>query len=513
MLEKLVRKYRLGGRNMADLLEMKNITKTFPGVIALDEVEFNLKSGETHILLGENGAGKSTLMKVLSGAYDNEEGTIYFQGEEAEINTPEDAFEYGINVIYQELQLTNHMSIYENIFLGREFSTNFKFIDRQKLIDKTEEVMDFVGLEADPSTLVKNLTVAQKQLVEIAKALAFDANVIVFDEPTATLTDTETERLFNIIHQLKEDGLGLIYISHRLEEFKEVGDRCTVLRDGKYIDTVELEDTNKDKLINMMVGEELEQTHQKQISSSTEEQVLEVKNISYEDQVKDVSLDLRKQEILGIAGLVGAGRTELAKTIIGEYPKEEGEIYIRGEEAVIDSPAEAIKNGIIYLSEDRQKEGLFLGHSVRKNITISSLEKIKQNKLLQNKKEKNLSQNLVNQLNIRTPSTETKTLSLSGGNQQKVVIAKGLCKEADIYIFDEPTRGIDVGAKEEIYEIMEDMVKEGASLIMISSEIPELMRMSDRILVMYEGESAGIYNNNEELTKKDILAAAVGEGN
>lgn len=496
---------------MANLLEMENITKSFPGVKALDDVQFVLKEGETHVLLGENGAGKSTLIKVLSGAYQQDEGLIKIGGEEADIESPVDAFSYGVNVIYQEFNLAPNLPICENIYLGRELVQGGGFVNKSDAREKTREVMEFVGLDEDPNTEVRNLTVAQRQLVEVCKALAFEANIIVFDEPTATLTDSETERLFEIIKNLKADGLGIIYISHRLDEFREVGDRVTVLRNGKYIDTLNLENSTKDQLISMMVGKELGEREIRETSKSTAKPVLEVENLSYEDEVKDVSFTLKEQEILGVAGLVGAGRTELAKTVIGEYSKEEGRVKLNGEEVKITSPADAMQNGIFYLSEDRKEEGLFLGHSVKKNITISSLEKVQNKILIDKKEEREISNDLIDKLNIKTPSGETRTVSLSGGNQQKVVVAKGLCNEANIYIFDESTRGIDVGAKEEIYKIIEELVREGDSIIMISSEIPELMRIADRILVMYHGKAVNIFDNDKDLSKQKILSAAMGE--
>lgn len=498
---------------MANLLEMENITKTFPGVKALDSVQFELKEGETHVLLGENGAGKSTLIKVLSGAYQQDEGSVKIRGETVDIENPVDAFSYGVNVIYQEFNLAPNLPIYENIYLGREITTGAGFVNKQDAIEQTKNVMDFVGLDKDPSVKVKELTVAQRQLVEVCKALAFEAEIIVFDEPTATLTDSETDRLFEIIKDLKEDGIGIIYISHRLEEFEEVGDRVTVLRNGKYVDTVDLANTTKDELIGMMVGKELGKRERRESSKSTGQSVLKVENLQYKNEVNDVSFELKEQEILGVAGLVGSGRTELAKTIIGEYPKDGGSIELYGDKIEIGSPSSALSNGIFYLSEDRKEEGLFLGHSVKKNITISSLSKVQKNALLSNNKERRICQELIDKLNIKTPSSETKTVSLSGGNQQKVVVAKGLCNEANIYIFDESTRGIDVGAKEEIYSIMEELIQAGDSIIMISSEIPELMRIADRILVMYHGKAVDIFENNSELTKQEILSAAMGEVN
>ncbi|MFW6030652.1 MAG: sugar ABC transporter ATP-binding protein [Halanaerobiales bacterium] len=497
---------------MSQLLEMKNVTKIFPGVKALDKVNLSLSAGKTHILLGENGAGKSTLIKVLSGAHQPEEGDIYINGEKATITDPSDAFKYGISVIYQEFQLAPNLTIYENIFLGRELTNSLNFINKKETIDKTKEVMEFVGLDVSPETLVKDLSVAQKQMVEITKALVFDSNIIVFDEPTATLTDKETKRLFEIIHQLEEEGIGIIYISHRLEEFKEIGEKCTVLRDGKHIDTVKLADTSKEKLVNLMTGRKIEKEKDRLNICSPEQKILEVKNLSYKEEVKDVSFDLCKQEILGIGGLVGAGRTELAKTLMGEYTKDSGEIYLKNKKVELDSPAEAIKNDLFYLSEDRKDEGLFLGHSVKDNITVSSLSRFTKKGVMKNKHEEQVCNDLIEKLDIKTPNMHNKTLTLSGGNQQKVVIAKGLCKQAQIYIFDEPTRGIDVGAKEEIYEIMDQLIQDGSSIIVISSDLPELLRISDRIMVMADGHLVDTFINDEDLSQQEILSAAVGGG-
>ncbi len=494
------------------LLEMKNITKVFPGVKALDKVNLNLNAGKTHILLGENGAGKSTLIKVLSGAHQPEEGEIYIDGKKAVIANPSDAFKYGISVIYQEFQLAANLTIYENIFLGRELTNSFNFINKRKTIAKTEEMMKFVGLDLTANTLVRDLTIAEKQMVEITKALVFDADIIVFDEPTATLTDKETTRLFEIIHQLEEEGIGIIYISHRLKEFEEVGERCTILRDGKYIDTVELAETSKEELVNLMTGRKLDKGKKRCNICFPDKKILEVDNLSYQDKVKDVSFYLCEKEILGISGLVGAGRTELVKTLIGEYSKDSGKIKLNNREVELNSPADAIKNNLFYLSEDRKDEGLFLGHSIRNNITISSLQRVTKKGVLKNRHEEEICDNLIEQLNIKTPNMHTEALTLSGGNQQKVVIAKGLCRQAQIYIFDEPTRGIDVGAKEEIYEIMDKLIQDGSSIIMISSDLPELLRISDRIMVMADGRLVDTFTNDEDLSQQEILSAAVGGG-
>ncbi len=497
---------------MSRLLEMKNITKLFPGVKALDKVNLNLKAGKTHILLGENGAGKSTLIKVLSGAHQPEEGEIYIDGSKVTINSPSDAFKYGISVIYQEFQLAPNLTIYENIFLGREITNSFNFINKKETIARTNEMMQFVGLDISSNTLVKDLSIAEKQMVEITKALVFDSDIIVFDEPTATLTDKETKRLFEIIHQLEKEGIGIIYISHRLKEFEEVGEKCTILRDGKYIDTVELAETTKEELVNLMTGRKVDRDKKRCNICFPDKKILKAENLSYKGKVKNVSFHLCEKEILGVSGLVGAGRTELMKTLIGEYSKDSGKTYLNGREVELDSPADAIDNNIFYLSEDRKDEGLFLGHSIRKNITISSLNRVTNKGMLKKRHEEEICEDLIEQLNIKTPNMHTEALTLSGGNQQKVVIAKGLCRQAQIYIFDEPTRGIDVGAKEEIYSIMDKLVEDGSSVIMISSDLPELLRISDRIMVMADGELVDTFINGENLSQQDILSAAVGGG-
>lgn len=492
------------------LLEMRNVSKRFPGVLALDNVSFCLIPGEVHVLLGENGAGKSTLIKILSGAYAKTQGEILIQGQKAEINGPTDAFKYGISVIYQEFNLNPYMPIYENIFLGKEFITKSGLIDKRKAVEETKRISEVVGLSASPTSLVKNLSVAQKQLVEIAKAIVSDAKIVVFDEPTATLTESEIEKLFQIINGLKRKGVGIIYISHRLREFREIGDRCTVLRDGRCVGTVELSQVTEDDLIRMMVGRAVDFNKRKASCASTEV-VLEVRNLCYNDVLSSISFDVRKGEILGISGLVGAGRTELAKCVIGEYRKTSGEVYLNDRLLRISSPSDAIAQGIVYLSEDRRSEGLILRHDVKSNISLPALGKIVVRGLLSRAKERGHVNSLVGRLSIKTPNLEAPAQDLSGGNQQKVIIAKWLFRGAEVYIFDEPTRGIDVGAKEEIYRIMETLVRDGASIIMISSDLVEILRMSDRILVMRQGRAVAVLENEEELAEEDVLAYEIGE--
>lgn len=492
------------------LLEMKDICKEFPGVRALNHVDFGLHQGEVHVLLGENGAGKSTLMKILSGAYPKTSGEIRIDGNPVMINGPRDAFRHGISMIYQEFNLNPHAPIYENIFLGREPIGKGGFIARDSMIAATAELCERVGLSRSPTTLVKELSVAEKQLVEIAKAVAFDSKIMILDEPTATLTEAEIAKLFGIIRSLKAKGVGIIYISHRLSELREIGDRCTVLRDGESVGTVGLDQVTEDDLIRMMVGRKVELSRRDK-SYATDNVALSVRDLSYGELLKEISFDLYKGEILGVSGLVGSGRTELAKCIIGDYSRSAGEIYIGGQLVKINSPAEAIRHGIVYLSEDRKGEGLILIQDVKKNICLPALEKVLTGGLINEKEENRCASELVDQLDIRTPSISTPVKNLSGGNQQKTVVAKWLFSDASVYIFDEPTLGIDVGAREEVYSIMEELVENGSSILMISSDLVEILKMSDRVLVMCEGRAVTMLENNTSLTQEEILGYEIGE--
>ena len=491
------------------LLKMKGICKEFSGVRVLNEVQLEVKSGEVHVLLGENGAGKSTLIKILSGAYTKTSGEIIINNEPAYINGPTDAFRYGVGVIYQEFNLNPYMSIYENLFLGKEHVNQLGFIDRKRSIREADKVLTRVGLEVTPVKLVKDLSVAQMQLVEIAKAIMYDVQILVFDEPTATLTDNETEKLFTIIEELKAHGVGIIYISHRMNELKKIGDRCTVLRDGDLIDTVVLNEVEDNDLIKMMVGRKVEFS-KKTESYARDEEMLRVDKLYYADILKDVAFSIKKGEILGVAGLVGSGRTEMAKCIIGEYPATRKEIFIRGKKTSIKSPFDAIRNGIVYLSEDRKTEGLILKHDVLTNTTLPALDKLVRLGLINLSNEKEYGSSLVRRFNIKTHGLNTLIRNLSGGNQQKVVVAKWVNTGADVYIFDEPTRGIDVGARQAIYNIMEELAQEGASIIMISSDLVEVLRMSDRILVMHQGRVAACLDNTYDLSQETILRYAIG---
>lgn len=490
------------------LLEVKNVCKSFPGVQALENVNFSLKKGEVHALIGENGAGKSTLIKILSGAYHLDSGEIYVNGQQVTIENPRKAFDLGITVIYQELNLNPFLPIYENVFLGREFRNKVGFLNCSKAIKETKILLTQCGLNVSPKTSVKDLGVAQKQLVEIAKAMSLDANIIIFDEPTSALSDTEIECLFSRIKELKKAGCGIIYVSHRLEEIFAIADRCTVLRDGEYIGTRDVKGIEIKELINMIVGRKFSESKRTE-TYACQESVLKVEGLDYKNILKKIRFELKKGEILGIAGLMGSGRTELAKCIIGEFRKTHGDVYLNNTLISIRSVNEALKHGIVYLSEDRRREGLFLKHHVKTNMTISSLVNIVSKRLLSFKKEVTVCSDLKNKLMIKTPSLATLAKNLSGGNQQKVVIARWLLTKAQVFIFDEPTRGIDVGAKDEIHKIMEKLVQEGASIMMISSEIPEILKMSDRIMIMRFGNVEATLDNHN-LTQEDILHYAIG---
>jgi len=469
---------------------MEGIEKRFPGVHALKNVNFELKPGEVHALVGENGAGKSTLMKVLTGVYKKDGGRIIYKGKEVDIPNPRVAQEMGISIVYQDLNLMPHLTVAQNIFIGREPRRKkfLFFLDEDEINRKTKELLNMLHMKIDPDIKVSNLTIGKQQMVEIAKALSFNSEVIIFDEPTAALSEAETEELFNIIRKLKNQGIGIIYISHRLEELKKIADRVTVMRDGQYIGTVNMNETSLDEIINMMVGREIYETLREKEVEDDSEIVLEVRNLKRGKEIKDVSFKLRKGEILGFAGLVGAGRTEVARAIFGADPIDSGEIYVKGKKIHIKSPSDAIKHGIAYLSEDRKRYGLMLDLDVKTNIILPSIKEfLSYLGFINSKKEDKVCNNYIDRLKIKTPSLKQKVKNLSGGNQQKIIVAKWLLRNCDILIFDEPTRGIDVGAKNEIYKLLNELVKEGKSIIMISSELPEIIRMSHRIIVMYEG--------------------------
>lgn len=489
----------------AQLLRMEGISKSFPGVKALSKVRLDLNYGEVLALVGENGAGKSTLMKILSGVYQKDEGEIYLEGNKVEIPNAKAAQEMGISIIHQELNLMPDLTVAQNIFIGREPRTGFNFFLKEKeLNEKTAELLEKLNINLNPKETVSDLTVAKQQMVEIVKALSYNAKIIVMDEPTAALTESEIKTLFDLIENLKNKGVGIIYISHRMEELKVISDRITVMRDGQYIDTLYTKDTDMKKVISLMVGRHIQDESRPTTTVSKEaETVLEVKNLSTKNFLENISFTLKKGEILGFAGLMGAGRTEVARAIFGADKIDEGQIFINGKEVKINKPEDAVKHGIAYLSEDRKRYGLMLEMDVNSNILISSLSNyVNWLTFVNDSKGYVTSDEYVKSLKIKTPSIKQLAKNLSGGNQQKIVIAKWLAKNCDILIFDEPTRGIDVGAKTEIYQLLNELAQQGKSIIMISSELPEILRMSHRIIVMCEGRITGELTNEEASQEK-----------
>ena len=493
------------------ILRMEGINKSFFGVQVLNDIDFSVQKGEVHVLLGENGAGKSTLIKILSGAYTRDSGTIYINDEAVDINQPIDGLAHGISVIYQEFNLVPYLSIMDNILLGKEIRKGL-FIDRQAERQLALDYMARIGLEVDPNTLVHDLSVAQKQMVEIAKALSNESKILVLDEPTAAITDTETQLLFQIIRELKKEGLGIIYISHRLEELFEIGDRCTVLRDGEKVNTVRMDQVDHDSLTRMMVGRSISMDRCQNLSFACEEVVLDVKNLSYKNRVKNASFQLKRGEVLGISGLVGSGRTELAKCILGAYKRDSGQVECLGHILSNGSIPEAIRHGIVYLSEDRKQEGLIQIHNYVDNVLLPNY-KIFRNFLLSNTLTRKKAREMIPKLKIKVSNTSAAVQTLSGGNQQKVVIGKWLLSDATVFIFDEPTRGIDVGAREEIYAIMNELLERGAAIIMISSDLVEVLRMSHRIMVMSEGHVVKILDCSDDVSQETILNYALAGGN
>jgi ribose transport system ATP-binding protein len=471
---------------MTKLLDMRGITKVFPGVKALDSVDFELLSGEVHVLLGENGAGKSTLMKVLAGAYKPESGRIFINGEEVKIQGPSHAQELGIGIVYQEFNLVPYLNVAENVFIDHFPRTRFGTIDHKEMHRAANELLCSLSMQVDTHALITELSTAQQQMVEIAKALKHRSKILILDEPTSSLTEREIEQLFSTVRELKRKGMGIIYISHRMQELWEIGDRVTVLRDGKYIGTRTLRETTSDELVTMMVGREVSFLFKRDFQQPGEE-VLRLEHLSSGvHRLQDINLTLRRGEIVGLAGLVGSGRTELARTIFGLEPSSGGKMFLFGEEVHNSTPSRMVQKGVALLPEDRKNQGLALILSVAENIVMASLEKLFPRKYIQSRKEKEVVARYIKNLRIVTPHANRQVQFLSGGNQQKVVLGKWLCTEADIFIFDEPTRGIDVNAKAEIHEFMNELVKKGSAILMISSELPEVLGMSDRIYVMRE---------------------------
>jgi ribose transport system ATP-binding protein len=487
------------------LLIMRGITKRFPGVLALHEVNFDVRAGEVHALIGENGAGKSTLMKCLSGVYQRDSGEILFKGRPVNFANARQAQEAGIVTIYQELNQIPYLSITENIFLGTEIKRG-PLLNWPEMHRQARELLNRLHLDIDPRTPIARLGVGQQQMVEVAKALHYKADLIIMDEPTSALSVRETEELFTIIRQLKANGVGLVYISHHLDETFEISDRITVLRDGRHITTEPISEMDIERLIRLMVGRDLSEQFPKEIVPRGRE-VLRVENLTQGNRLHNISFTLHEGEVLGIAGLVGAGRTELVRALFGADPIDSGKIFIDGQRVFINSPRDAIRHGLALLTEDRKRQGLILNMSTRENITLSVLETLTPTIFTNRRKEAELSQRYIDSMAIKTPSQDQLVVNLSGGTQQKVVLAKWMATHPRILIFDEPTRGIDVGAKVEIYKLINTLVKEGVAIIMVSSEMPEVLGMSDRIMVICEGRVTG-FLTREEATQEKIMALA-----
>ncbi|HEA1657013.1 TPA: sugar ABC transporter ATP-binding protein [Escherichia coli] len=492
-------------------LQMKHITKRFPGVLALNDVQFSLRRGEVHALLGENGAGKSTLMKILSGVYQPDEGEIIFEDKPVSFSDPLSAQNVGITIIHQEFNLFPELTVEENIFIGREFCKKNRWrLDEKQQRQATIEILQKLNLAIKPDTLVADLTVAQQQMVEIAKAISVNARILIMDEPTAALTETEIESLFRVTRLLKEQGTGIVYISHRLEELALIADRATVMRDGQYISTVDYECVKISDLIAMMVGRDLGNIYPRREALQQRIPVLEVNGLTRKGVLNDINFTLYRGEILGFAGLMGAGRTELARAIFGVDSIDSGTLKLNGKETVIKDISDAIQQGISYLTEDRKKEGLALNLSVERNIMLGNYPEYSDRfGNVDSRRCQQTSEEQVKALRIKTPNLEQAALNLSGGNQQKIIIARWVCKDTDILIFDEPTRGIDVGAKLEIYELMNRLVAKGKSIIMISSELPEVLGMCDRILVMRSGRITGELSAKEATQEKIMQYATL----
>lgn len=489
------------------ILRMTGIDKRFSGVHALKGVNFDLYSGEVHALMGENGAGKSTLMKVLCGIHAYDSGKIEYFGEEVKFASIAESQAAGISIIHQELNMMNHLTVAQNIYIGREPMKGC-FIDDKKMEADAKELFDRIGIHINPAVKLGSLTVGKQQMVEIAKAISHESKLLVLDEPTAALTQPEVEDLFRIMLDLKSKGIGMIYISHRMDEINRISDRVTVMRDGEYVGTELTKDVTKDDIVKMMVGREIfGGQKEKSLVPDDAPVVLEVKNVVSGKTIKDASFKLRKGEILGFAGLMGAGRTELARAIYGADPFDSGEIFVNGEKVDVKTPEVAVKHGICYLSEDRKQFGLMLGKSVADNTVLASLEDYVRFGWINDAAAKEAAEKANEHLKTKTPSMDQLLKNLSGGNQQKVIIARWLLKDCDVFIFDEPTRGIDIGAKSEMYELMATLAKQGKSIIMISSELAEIQRLSDRVIVMCEGRITADLPI-EGLTQEEIMKYA-----
>ena len=490
-----------------NILTISNVSKKFPGIQALDDVSLNISKGEVHAIVGENGAGKSTLMNIVMGIFKVDKGSIFISGKEVNIDRPKKALDLGLSMVAQEINLVPLLSIAENISVGRlSRNRRFPFFSSKELYHEAKILLEKIGLKIDPKTLVKDLSISHQQMVQIAKSLSSNSKIIIMDEPTSSLSEQEIEQLFEIISVLKTQGISIIYISHKLDEVFRIADRVTVLRDGKLVDTLFLKDTNEEEIISLMVGRSVEDmfARRKLLEGNV---VFRVENLAKIGFFEDINFELRSGEIIGFYGLVGSGRTELALSIFGVYPGGGGRTFIGDKEVKISSPIDAIKNGIGYLSEDRKNQSIFPILGVRENITISNLRKYCEFVFINSRKENKETEYFINKLDIRAASLKQKIMNLSGGNQQKAIIARLLALKPRIMILDEPTRGIDVGAKAEVHFLIEELAESGMGIIIISSELPEIFRISDRIIVMRSGRISGVYRRNEA-TQEELLKAA-----
>ncbi len=495
-----------------NVLEMRQISKSFPGVKALKNVDFFVKRGSVHALMGENGAGKSTLMKVLYGIYQPDGGNIIFKGEPYAVKSPIDALNGGVSMIPQEISPVPNLTVASNVFLGKEITTGkgVKFVKQKQMVEETQKLFDDLGIDIDPAAMMADISIANAQLVAIATAVSYNADLVIMDEPTSALTEKEVDKLYSIIRDLKEKkNIAIVYISHKLDEVFAICDEITVLRDGEYIGTDKVGNFDKDRLISMMVGRSMDEFFHKE-AAEIGDVVLEVKNLTLKKKFKNISFDLRQGEVLGMAGLMGAGRTEVMEALFGYHPAESGEIFLKGEKVEIHEPIDAIKHGIAFVTEDRKLTGIFPDLSIKDNIIMPDVDNYLNKGLLDRKKIREKCQSQREAIAIKTPTLEQLIKNLSGGNQQKVLISRWLLTTPEVLILDEPTRGIDVGAKSEIHRLIGELAKMGKSIIMVSSEMPEILSISDRIIVMHEGELSGEIGR-EEATQEKILQLATGE--
>lgn len=491
-------------------IEMKGINKSFGSNQVLKDAGFLLKDGEVHALMGENGAGKSTLMKILTGVYTRDSGTVLVDGKEVLYKSPQEAEKAGIVFIYQELNVLFDLTVEENLFMGKEITKKFGICDRKAMREKAKEVMDRMGVDIPINAVMSDLSVGQQQMVEICKALMVDAKVLIMDEPTAALTQSETEGLFKLIKSLREKGVSIVYISHRMEEIFELCDRITILRDGTYVDTKFIKDITMDDIVKMMIGREIGERYPKREGVEIGEEKLRVEGLTKEKKFKDVNFSVKAGEVLGVSGLMGAGRTEIMQAIFGNLPLDSGKIFIEGNEMKIKSAQDAIKAGIGFITEDRKTEGLLLEKSISENIVLANLDKVSDKGVVKKAKVEEIVKKGIDEFRIKCFGPQHECNNLSGGNQQKVVFAKWVYTDPKILILDEPTRGVDIGAKKEIYSVINDLAAKGVAIILVSSELPEVLGMSDRIMVVHEGKVTGIIDANEADQEKVMTLATGG---